>query len=279
MPNGEYKQGVGSSGPRRPADTDNLDITVIMPALNEEKNILAAINNTLTAFEDFSISSEIVVVNDGSTDRTEELVSAVMERDKRVRMLKHAVPQGIGASFWDGVDNARGEAVVLLPGDNENDPWEIFRYYGLLEHVDIVIPFVYNRGLRSFFRNILSFIYRFIINSTFLVNFNYTNGTVLYRKSILKELDYRDKGFFFQTDILIRTVKRGYLFAEVPYRLGLRKEGVSRAVTFPSLLQVIRGYLYLVRSFYFKREGDINKSFAVDSLTLARRQSKQQSGP
>ncbi len=248
----------------------DITLSVIMPALNEEKNILAAIDNTLKAFGDFNINGEIIAVNDGSTDATEKLILEVMNKDERVRLLKHEKPQGIGASFWDGVDNAKGDIVILLPGDNENDPWEIFRYYKLLDHVDIVIPFVFNKETRSLFRNALSFIYRFIINSTFIVNFNYTNGTVLYRKSILKELGYRSQGFFFQTDILIRLVKRGYLFAEVPYRLSLRKEGVSKAISFPSLLQVIKGYSQLIRDIYFKKK--FNSSFSDDSQTGLRRE-------
>lgn len=244
-----------------------------MPALNEEKNILTAINNTLKAFEDFNINGEIIVVNDGSTDKTAELVYDFIEKCNCVRLIKHEVPKGIGASFWDGVDSASKDIVMMLPGDNENDPWEIFRYYKLLEHVDIVIPFIFNKEVRSLFRNALSFIYRFIINATFLLNFNYTNGTVLYRKSILKELDHRSNGFFFQTDILIRTVKKGYLFAEVPYRLSLRKDGISKAVTFPSLLQVIKGYLRLVKDFYFNKDRNIKKRFPDDSLTAIRRYS------
>jgi hypothetical protein len=142
----------------------------------------------------------------------------------------------------------------------------------LLEHVGIVIPFVFNKEVRSIFRNALSFLYRFIINSTFLVNFNYTNGTVLYRRSILKELSFRSTGFFFQTDVLVRVVKKGYLFAEVPYRLGLRKDGVSKAVTFPSLFKVVKGYLRLVRDFYFTKNLKADKSFPADSSTAARKQ-------
>lgn len=247
--------------------------TVIMPALNEEKNIQAAINDTLKALEDYEINGEIIVVNDGSKDNTENLVNNIIKKDPRIRMITHNEPKGIGASFWEGVDNAKGEIVIWIPGDNENDPWEIFRYYTLLEHVDIVIPFIFNREIRSLFRNSLSFIYRFIINTTFQVNFNYTNGTVLFRKSILKELDHRSDSFFFQTDILIWTVKKGYLFAEVPYRLGLRKEGISKSVTFPSLLKVIKGYLCLVRDYYFKskRNEKTDRIFAYDSLTAKRR--------
>ncbi len=249
-----------------------LDVSVIMPALNEEKNILLAMKNALGAFEECGIAGEIIVINDGSKDRTKEIVEGFLQSDKRVRILNHNKPQGIGASFWDGVDNAYGATIVLLPGDNENDPWEIFRYFRLLEEVDIVIPFVFNREVRSIFRNTLSFVYRFIINSTFMVNFNYTNGTALYRRSMLKELDFRSTGFFFQTDILVRTVKKGYLFAEVPYRLGLRKDGVSKAVSFPSLFKVVKGYLRLVRDFYFTKSLKANEVFSADSSTAARKQ-------
>ncbi len=252
-------------------DPNNILLTVVMPALNEEKNIAAAINNALKAFSKFNIDGEIIIVNDGSTDKTENIVKNIMQKDKHVRQLKHEAPKGIGASFWDGVDNAKGEIIVMLPGDNENDPLEILRYYRMLEHVDIVIPFVYNKRVRSLFRNILSYLYRFIINTTFLVNFNYTNGTILYRKSMLKELDYRSNSFFFQTDILIRTVKKGYLFAEVPYRIDLRKEGISKAVTFPSLMKVMKGYLRLVRDQYFRHNHKDNISFTQDSLTAVRR--------
>lgn len=252
-------------------DHNNILLSVIMPALNEEKNIAAAVKNTLMAFSKFNINGEIIVVNDGSTDKTENIVNNIINKERRVRVLKHGDPKGIGASFWEGVDNAKGDIIVMLPGDNENDPLEILRYYRMLEHVDIVIPFVYNKRVRSLFRNILSYLYRFIINTTFLVNFNYTNGTILYRKSMLKELDYRSNSFFFQTDILIRTVKKGYLFAEVPYRIDLRKEGISKAVTFPSLLKVMRGYLRLVRDQYFRHNHKDNISFTQDSLTAVRR--------
>ena len=246
-------------------------ISIVMPALNEEKNIIAAIDNTLVAFEDFSIEGEIIVVNDGSTDSTPGVVMQKMEKDKRIWMLNHDRPKGIGASFWDGVDHAKGEFVVMLPGDNENDPWEILQYYKLLNSVDIVIPFVFNKQARSLFRNALSFLYRFIINSTFLVYFNYTNGTVLYRRSLLKELDFRSNGFFFQTDILIRLVKKGYLFAEVPYKLGVRKKGVSKAVSFPSLMQVMKGYLRLVNDNYHAKKNNQEPSYSKDSVTLERR--------
>jgi glycosyltransferase involved in cell wall biosynthesis len=249
---------------------ETLALSVIMPALNEEKSILEAIGDTLKAMDDFSIEGQIIIVNDGSTDKTGELVAEAMNGDNRITTIHHDTPKGIGASFWDGVDAATGAAVIMLPGDNENDPCEIFRYFDLLQHVDIVIPFLYNREVRPLFRNILSFIYRFIINTTFLVNINYTNGTVLYRKDVLLELNSRSTSFFFQTDILVRLVKEGYLFAEVPYKVRKRDGGKSKAITFPSLMQVIKGYFQLVKDVY--RSGNSKlKKYVSGTMTENRR--------
>jgi glycosyltransferase involved in cell wall biosynthesis len=247
-----------------------MKLSIVMPALNEEANIEEAISDCLKALWIKNIEGEIIVVNDGSTDRTGELVEKIMEKENRVRMIRHHSPKGIGASFWEGTDAAKGDVIIMLPGDNENDPQEIMRYYALLKDVDIVIPFVFNKHVRGYFRALLSLIYRFIINTTFRTYLNYTNGTILYRKSILQELDYRSKGFFFQTDILIRAIKKGYLFAEVPYRLGIRDTGESKAMSFPSLFQVIRGYIRLVRDYYFRKDLEAIETFAQDSSTEKR---------
>jgi len=253
---------------------DGPEVTVIMPALNEEKNISLAINNTLKSLDDYNISGEIIVVNDGSKDKTKEIVEEIKLGDGRVGLINHEQPKGIGACYWEGVDRSRGAIITWIPGDNENDPWEIFRYFRLMEHVDIVIPFIFNKEVRSIFRNIISYFYRFIINTTFGVNFNYTNGTVLFRKPLLIELNHRSYGFFFQSEILIKTVKKGYLFAEVPYRLGLRKEGISKAVSFPSLLKVIKGYLRLVLDCFFKNKEKEDNTFVSGSVTARRRDNK-----
>jgi len=224
-----------------------LSVSIIMPSLNEEKNICSSISNVQDALEDLDISGEIIVINDGSNDNTAYLIKEIIAKNTNISILEHDKPWGFGASFWHGLDNATHEAVIVIPGDNENDPWEILRYLNLLNHVDIVIPFVFNNKVRPIFRRILSFLYRFIINITFQTNLNYTNGTVIYRKTILQQLKHRSAGFFFQTDILIRLLKSNYLFVEVPYKLNQREEGVSKAISFPSLIQVIKGYLLLFK--------------------------------
>ena len=257
--------------PRTPRRMPALHkISIIMPALNEQENIVGAIREVLAAFDSLVIPGEIVVVDDGSTDQTRTLATTEARADDRVRLIAHEKPAGIGTAFWTGLGAALGDAVCMLPGDNENDPREILRYHQLLEHVDILIPFVFNKQARSLFRNGLSYLYRFVINTTFLVHFNYTNGTIMYRRQVLEELDFHSSGFFFQTDILVRLVKRGYLFAEVPYRLDVRPGGASKAVSYPSLIRVVRGYLRLCRDVYLPGKGAVKLEFASESLTATR---------
>lgn len=251
-------------------------ISFIVPALNEEKNIEAAINNVLKALKEFHLSGEIIVINDGSTDDTSLLVEQkISENPDIIKMISHKSPQGLGTSFWDGVDNAAGDVVVMIPGDNENDPQEILRYYCLMNHVDIVVPFIFNKEVRPFFRRILSSLYNFIIRISFSLNLNYTNGTILYRRSVLKDLNHRSTGFFLQTDILVRIIKQGYLFAEVPSRLSKRDSGSSKAIKFSSFLCLIKEYILLLRDYYFKRKQLFKKQFVTNSVTFLRHNEKK----
>ena len=248
-----YKNSGRESGDLgMPQSPEALRLSVIITALNEEAGIEAAVRGVLDAFSRFRISGEAVVIDDGSSDGTGRIVRRLAEEDARVRPLVHCSPLGVGASFWHGVEAARGVAVMWFPGDNENNPREMLRYHWLLEHVDIVIPFIYNPQSRPLLRNILSFIYRSIVNATFLTHFHYTNGTSLYRRSLLRGLPGRSGGFFFQTDIIVRLARAGYLFAEVPCRLGARSAGPSKAVSLASFLRVAMDYLRLVRDIYLR---------------------------
>lgn len=218
-------------------------VSVIMPALNEESNIAAAVGNVLESYAALGISGEVIVVDDGSTDRTGGIAAGIASQHPSVRVIRHASPQGIGASFWDGVGSAQGEMVVMLPGDGENDAAEILRYLPLMEHVDIVVPYVYNTGVRPLFRRFLSSLYTFIINLSFGMMLRYFNGTVLYRRAVFEGISLRNGGFFYQTELLVKTIRRGYLYAEVPCALRKRAAGRSKATTFSSLVRVAKAYL------------------------------------
>ena len=250
----------------------NPTISIIMPALNEESTIREAIDDVLFVLRDNSIKGEIVIVNDGSTDSTPIFIqNKIKDNPDVITTVNHNTRKGVGASFWDGADIARGEFICMVPADRENDPREVLRYLNLLKDVDMVIPFSFNINVRPRSRNILSNIYRFIINNTFSTLLNYANGTTIYRRELLNDLTHRCIGFFFQTDILIRLIKKGYLFAEVPYKLKMREKGKSKAVTWGSLVEVIRGYINLFFDIYIKKS-EAKGHFIPNSATFRRYQ-------
>lgn len=221
-------------------------LSVVMPCLNEQDNVAAAIRRTLAAFERHGIEGEIVVINDGSTDNTAEVVRTLAGRHPNVRLIEHARPMGIGFSFWDGVQNARNDFVTMFPGDDENDPDDALLYYYLTRDVDIVVPFIHNVEVRSIWRRVISSLYRFIINLSFGMNLNYTNGTVVYNRAILDSVTLKSRGFLYQAELLIKLIRAGYLYAETPHFLSRRGSGKTKALTLKSLLQVTRGYFRLI---------------------------------
>ncbi len=242
-------------------------ISVIMPSLNEEKNVERAVQNVIEAFSRYGVSGEIIVVNDGSRDATGRIAANLSGKHSFLRVLHHERPMGIGASFWDGVESAEGDIVTMIPGDGENDAAETLRYLPVMDHVDIVIPFVFNKEVRSLRRRALSALYRGIVNASFGLSLNYMNGTVMYRKCVLQDITFRSKGFFYQTELLIKCIRKGYLFAEVPYALEQRAAGASKATSLASLRKVAGNYLAVLADVYLRREGG---GIAPDSVTARR---------
>lgn len=228
-----------------------------MPALNEERNLEQAVAATWQALASLQLTGEVLVVNDGSSDRTGAIADGLVKKFPGTRVIHHSVNKGIGSSFWDGAQACRGEVITLLPGDGENDPVEILRYLPLMQHVDIVIPFVYNREIRSLGRRWISKLYKAIINFTFGLLLNYMNGTVMYRRSVLQSLSLRSKGFFYQTELLIKAIRAGYLYAEVPYALKARETGSSTAVSFRSLWKLSCDFCVTAYSVKAERRGEI----------------------
>jgi len=222
-----------------------ISLTIVVPALNEEENLEDAVTSIIAALEDGGVDWEMILVNDGSTDRTGEIAAEFASKNPRINALHHERPMGVGYSFREGAMTSSKDAVTWLPGDGENDPYEQLKWLPLLEHVDIVNPFVVNRGMRSRGRRMLSTLYLWIINVSFGVTLNYTNGTVIYRRRVFEVVKPEANGFFFQTECLIKAIRAGFTFAEVPIRIQKRLGGQSKALSLKSFYAVASDFIHL----------------------------------
>ena len=99
-------------------------VSVLVPLLNEEESVPHLVDAVREALADWP-SWELVLVDDGSTDRTREIVSAIAEQDPRVRMVALARNYGQSTAMQAGFDHARGTVVVTMDGDLQNDPRDI----------------------------------------------------------------------------------------------------------------------------------------------------------
>tara|TARA_Y100000588_G_scaffold235564_1_gene249151 strand:- start:671 stop:1519 length:849 start_codon:yes stop_codon:yes gene_type:complete len=236
----------------RPSDDlEEVLLSVIVPVLNEEKSIGSALENICEAIERSLVKCEVIVVDNRSVDSTVEIVEGRQQHCAYIKLIPGVLPKGIGVAVWEGIRNSKGKYVVMIPGDGENDTWEMLRYLPLMKDVDMIIPYVYNQEVRSIFRRLLSKLYKLIINLSFGMLLNYMNGTVMYRRKILDSVNLHSKGFFFQTELLIKCIKRGYLYAEVPYKISPRDGGQQKAINLRSVFVVIKEYILLLMAVYW----------------------------
>ncbi|MFC1501495.1 glycosyltransferase family 2 protein [Elusimicrobiota bacterium] len=247
-----------------------ITLAVIIPALNEEENIKDAVLDTVSAMDKYNVKGEVTVVNDGSTDRTREIVENLMKEFPLLKLINHDVPQGIGASFFEGAKKTDKEIVVMFPGDNETRPEDSLAFFSTIKEVDIIVPFFVNINLKTKIREFISSLYRTIINISFGVSLNYTNGTVLYRRCILEGIELRSKGFFYQAELLVKLIRKGYLYAEIPSFLYLRHGGKSKAVNVKALLEVMKNYSRLLFDIFIRRIGskDNHKRLNPESVSF-----------
>lgn len=112
-------------------------VSVIVPVFNEEECIGATVEEIFQVLGGAGLDFELLVVNDGSTDRTAQILATLRAREPRLRVIQLAPNSGQSAAFGAGFQFARGQCVVLMDGDGQNDPRDITRLVAALDDCDV----------------------------------------------------------------------------------------------------------------------------------------------
>ena len=107
-------------------------LSVVIPMLDEAENVLPLLGEVeaaLTSLPLSELSSEIVVVDDGSRDQTPERLAEAKRTIGRLRVVRHKARAGQSTALWTGIDAAHGAWIATLDGDGQNDPADIRRLY------------------------------------------------------------------------------------------------------------------------------------------------------
>ena len=222
-------------------------IYIVLPAYNEEENLGTLLDQIRDAMEESGHTYRVIVVDDGSRDRTLEIArehAGIMP----VIVERHEVNQGLGATIRDGLRAAADrcldrDIVVAMDADNSHKPGLIDAMIPLIRQGnDVVIASRYRPGSHvrgvPFHRNVLSFGARMLFQAVFPIRGvrDYTCGYRAYRGSLLKQAFARhgdalvsEEGFQCMVDILLKLHRMGAIFNEVPMILRYDlKGGVSK---------------------------------------------------
>lgn len=167
-----------------------MDLSIIVPLYNEEESVVLLHEAIKKSVDKVGFSYEILFVDDGSKDNTVPLVSKLVENDKHLRIIKFRRNYGQTPAMAAGIDNARGEILVTMDGDLQNDPDDIPELVSKVkEGYDIVVGWRHNRQDKLLTRKIPSKIANKLIGKVTGVPIK-DNGCSLkaYRSHIIKNI-------------------------------------------------------------------------------------------
>ena len=165
-------------------------LSIILPVLNEEKNILEIYRELKEVLDTLEKTYEIIFVDDGSTDRSFEVIKVLAHDDPSVKVIALSKNFGQTAALVSGIDNARGEITILMDADLQNDPRDIPRLLQKIEEgYDVVSGWRKNRKYNLFTRTIPSFFANSLISLLSGVRLHDYGCTLkAYRSKIIKGL-------------------------------------------------------------------------------------------
>lgn len=204
------------------------EVSVVIPCLNEEKGVGICIRKIQEVFSQFEIDGEIIIVDNGCTDNTINVVNSFF--DPRIRIIYQSV-RGYGNAYREGFKYASGGIIVMGDADNSYDFYDIPRFLDALRENDFVIgnrSIIKNGSMPALHRYIGRPVFSVLMRGFFDLKISDSHcGFGAIKKEFLDGLNLKSSGMEFASEILIKAKKQGLKIAEIPIvyspRLGNSK--------------------------------------------------------
>ena len=192
-------------------------ISIILPALNEEENIEAAIRDILSYFHSKKERYELIVINDGSTDGTGDIAERLARENGSIRVIQHPINKGYGSALKRGFDISKYKYVFFTDSDRQFDVKGLDILLPLIktDAVEIIIGYRLKRK-DPFTRRFLSWGYNSLVGYLFDLNVKDIDCAFkIFRKDIFSKIKIESKNFFVNTEILAKARHFGFNVLEV----------------------------------------------------------------
>ena len=209
--------------------------SVVIPARNEEESIKKTVLNLLQLLRKNSIDSEIIVVDDGSTDKTGEVVKQIITTNSSVHYIKNAPLHGFGLAVRKGLEVYKGDAVAIFMADGSDSAEDVARCYKKLEEgYDCVFGSRFIKGSRIKNYPIVKLILNRIANYSIKILFglrtnDVTNGFKCYRRKVIEGIKpILSIHFNLTVELPLKAIVRKYSYAVIPISWYGREKGMAK---------------------------------------------------
>lgn len=232
-------------------------LTVLMPAYNEEQNLVPNATTVMERLSALAVDYELLIVDDGSRDATPQLADELAERSPRVRVVHHPQNMGIGRALYTGFGHAQGEFTIFIPTDLAMDLDDLPRYLHAARHADVVVGLRSDRRDTPLARQAISLINICLVRLLFWMPIHQFQYICMYRTRFLQEIriDSPDSAFV-QAEVLIKARDLGYRLVEVEVGYLPRAGGSARGARLGLVLKSTRDLFHFwVRWLFRRRSG------------------------
>ncbi len=200
-----------------------IDVSVLVPAKDEAENLPLFMEQAQAAFTNSTVSYEVVVIDDGSTDDTARVLESLQKKYSFLRVAHHRRQRGIADALRTGYLNARGRVLVFYPADLQYKPEDIPRLVApiLAGESDMVTG--YKQGVYE--KAFVSRVYNGLSRSLFEIPVRDLNSVKAYRREIMELLPVRPDWHRY---MIVIAAESGFTVTEIPVPLYPRNAGVSK---------------------------------------------------
>jgi dolichol-phosphate mannosyltransferase len=241
-------------------------ISVVIPARDEEGCIASTVHHLHVELKLRSVPHEIVVVDDGSTDRTWEILQEEAKKISELKPVQNLGPHGFGRAIIKGLDYMTGDAVAIMMADESDDSRDVVRYWEELNKgYDCVFGSRFQRGggvidyprikliINRLANLFVRFLFRHGLNDT-------TNAFKAYRKEVIDGVrPILSPHFNITVELPLKAIVRGYTFTTIPITWRNRRQGVAKLKIKEMGSRYLFICLYVWVEKYFSR-GDYRKN-------------------
>ena len=215
-------------------------LSIVIPAYNEEENVASAVERVAQVAQTLGIEYEIIVVNDGSRDRTGDIVRELQTRVPHIKLIEHFPNRGYGGSLKAGFAAAKCDWVAFVPSDNQFDFREISLLLARSAEADVISGYRANRQ-DPFIRKLNALGWNSVVRLLFgYLSRDIDCGFKLFRRELLDHIHIESNGAMIDTEFLAGARARGYIIADVPVTHLPRQAGHPTGANVKVILKAFR---------------------------------------